>query len=70
MAQGEGGIGWGTILAGLAGVVFIAFVSYKITKKREELRNTIELLADKHEPIVGELDALVQTGELVAMALN
>lgn len=70
MAQGEGGIGWGAILAGLAGVVFIAFVSYKITKKREELRNTIELLADKHAPIVGELDALVQSGELVAMALN
>jgi hypothetical protein len=70
MAQEEGGIGWGVILAGLAGIIFIAFVSYKISKKREELRNTIELLAEQHDPIVGELHALVDSGELVAMSLG
>jgi hypothetical protein len=64
MGGDEGGLGLGALLAGAASLGFMAFLGYKISKKREEIRKTIELLNDQHAPFVEELQALVEKGEL------
>lgn len=64
MGGDEGGLGLGALLAGAASLGFVAFLGYKISKKREEIRRTIELLTDQHTPFVEELQALVEKDEL------
>ena len=59
----EGGIGLGTLLAGIGTVAFVAYTAYKISKKREELRHTIELLDESHDTFVNYLESLVATGQ-------
>jgi len=61
---GGEGFGLGTLLAGLASAAFVVFVGYKISKKREELRDTIQLLTNEQTDFVDKLESLVETGKL------
>ncbi len=65
-----GGLGLGTVLAGAAGVMFVGYVWYKVSKKREELHATIELLSGVHEAFVSDLEALVESAELIPAAIG
>lgn len=60
----EEGFSLSTLLAGAASVAFVAYIAYKISKQREELRNTIELVNNDHTPFVGHLESLVASCEI------
>jgi hypothetical protein len=55
---------WGAALALLTGTALITYTTWKIRKRREELREGIELLTDAHQGFVDDLDAMVSRGEL------
>ena len=55
---------WGAPLALLTGTALISYTTWKIRKRREELREGIELLTDAHQGFVDDLDAMVSRGEL------
>jgi hypothetical protein len=61
-------LGWGTTLALLTGAAVMAYTTWKIRKRREELRETIELLTDVHQDFVGDLEAMVARGDLTPIA--
>jgi len=56
--------GFGSLVFGVAAVGFVAYLGYKINKKRDELRNTVELLTDDHVSFVGTLESLVENGKI------
>lgn len=62
------GISFGSVLAAFATLMFLFYLGYAISKKRRELRETIELLTEDHGSFVDGLEALVASGELCAIA--
>ena len=64
LGAGGEGFGLGTLLAGLASAAFVVFVGYKLQKKREELRDTIQLMTNEQGDFVDKLELLVETGRL------
>ena len=57
-------VGWGTVLAVLTGAAFVTFTTYRITKRRAELRERVELLGAKHEAFARDLERMIRNGEL------
>ena len=57
-------VGWGTVLAVLTGAAFVTFTTYKITKRRAELRERVELLGERHEAFARDLERMIRNGEL------
>ena len=58
-------VGWGTALAFLTGTAVVAYTTWKIHRRRVELRETIEPLGEEHHDFVDALEALVADGRLV-----
>jgi len=48
----------------LASIMFIGYILYKISKQREELRDTIRLMTEEHSDFVDGLESMVKTGDL------
>ncbi|MBF0120716.1 MAG: hypothetical protein HQK79_17955 [Desulfobacterales bacterium] len=61
VTEGGEGLSFGTLLAGIASLSFVVFVGYKISKKREEIRNTVELLTSGHIDFIKDLEAIVHS---------
>ncbi len=57
-------VGWGTVLAVLTGAAFVTFTTYKITRRRAELRERVELLGAKNEAFARDLERMIRNGEL------
>ncbi len=65
MESGEdGGMSIGTIVMILASIMFIGYIIYKISRQREELRDTINLLTDENKDFVEGLEVMVRAGTL------
>ena len=62
-AEGEG-IGIGTVLVGVAGLMFVSYVYYKVSERRHELRETVQLLTDEGAACVADLEGLVASGAI------
>ncbi len=60
----SGGPGIGTIIMFLASIMFIFYIVHKISKQREELRDTINLLTDENGDFVDGLESMVKKGVL------
>lgn len=64
--EAQKGVTVGGILGVAAAVMFAVYVGYRISRKRDELRETIQLLTGDHCSFVDGLEGLVKSGELCA----
>ncbi len=60
--MGEGAT---SILAGVFGVVLVAYVGYKVKRKRQHLNRIAGILRNHEMALVVSLEALVDCGDLV-----
>ena len=70
METGEGGFSFGTLIAVLGMMMFVAYIAYRISQQREELRNTVELITNEHDPFVDGLEAMVKAGNLCPFSIG
>lgn len=49
----------GNIMAVLAAVMFVAYLGYRISKRREQLRRTVVLMSDKDKNLIDDLDRYI-----------
>jgi len=52
------------MLAGLAGLAFAGYVTFKVLEKRADIRKTVMLIDEKNAGFVDGLDQLIKSGEL------
>jgi len=64
METGEGEFSFGTLIAVLGMIMFVAYIAYRISQQREELRDTIELITNEHDNFVNGLEAMVKAGNI------
>jgi len=62
MEPEEGGLTIGSMIALLGAIMFMAYVYYRISLQREELRDTVKVVTDKHDRFIDDLQAMVQSG--------
>ncbi|MBX9788939.1 MAG: hypothetical protein K2Y37_08475 [Pirellulales bacterium] len=56
------------MMAGVFGVVLVAYVSYKVKRKRQHLNRIAGILRNHEMALVVSLEALVDGGELAVAA--
>ena len=64
----EEGMSMGTLVMILASIMFIGYIVYRISKQREELRNTVNILTAEEHDFVDGLETLVASGALKPVA--
>jgi flagellar biogenesis protein FliO len=64
----EEGMSMGTLVMILASIMFIGYIVYRISKQREELRNTVSILTAGEHDFVDGLESLVASGALKPVA--
>jgi len=69
METGEGGFSFGTLIAAFGMIMFFAYIAYRISQQREELRDTVELITNEHDNFVNGLEAMVKAGNIRPVSL-
>ena len=62
MEPEEGGFTIGWLIAVFGAIMFMAYIYYRISLQREELRDTVKVVTDKHDRFIDDLQAMVQSG--------
>ena len=62
MEPEECGFTIGSVIAVFGAIIFMAYVYYRISLQREELKDTIRLITEKHDRFIDDLQAMVQAG--------
>ena len=70
MEPEEGGLTVGSMIAIFGAIMFIAYIGYRISLQREELRDTIRLITDEHDHFIDDLQAMVHSGAIHAVSGN
>ena len=62
MEPEEGSFTLGWLIAVFGAIMFMAYIYYRISLQREELRDTVKLITDEHDSFIDDLQAMVQSG--------
>ena len=49
----------GELMGAVAAAMFVVYLSYRISKRREELRRTVVLMTEKDKHLIDDLDRYV-----------
>jgi uncharacterized membrane protein YukC len=70
MEPEEGGFTIGWLIAVVGAIMFMAYIYYRISLQREELRDTIRLITDEHDHFIDDLQTMVRSGTVRPVSGN
>jgi hypothetical protein len=70
MEPEEGSFTMGSMIAVFGAIMFMAYIWYRISLQREELRDTIRLITDEHDHFIDDLQAMVRSGTVRPVSGN